>query len=255
MILFVFEGKQREPYLYRTLEKLFLDRNNPKVICSFENNIYQLYQLMQDLDGDGDIVAVLRESLASRGDSSLDGYRNSDFAEVYLFFDYDFQHRLALDELNRQVEEMLDIFRDETENGKLYINYPMIESIRHVKELPDKNYHEYTIDRNDCSNFKKIASDFSFYPNLSFIVLDESKEVTKERYVTVRDNWVMLTEMNVSKANYLVSGKNELPAAKQEINQHAIFKAQRIKYVTPSNCVSILNSFPLFLYEYCKLLK
>lgn len=35
---------------------------------------------------------------------------------------------------------MLDYFSDETENGKLYINYPMIESLKYTKEIPDANY-------------------------------------------------------------------------------------------------------------------
>ena len=48
---------------------------------------------------------------------------------------YDFQNsQLSLDEINRRVEEMLKLFDDETDNGKLYINYPMIESIRYTRD-------------------------------------------------------------------------------------------------------------------------
>ena len=51
------------------------------------------------------------------------------------FFDYDFQNsQLSLYEINRRVEEMLKLFDDETDNGKLYINYPMIESIRYTRD-------------------------------------------------------------------------------------------------------------------------
>ena len=64
----------------------------------------------------------------------------SDFSEVYLFFDYDFQNKnLELSEINSQLTEMLDFFSDETDNGKLYINYPMIESIRCTRKLPDEH--------------------------------------------------------------------------------------------------------------------
>ena len=88
----------------------------------------------------------MRERLADRGDTTLDGIRNSDISEIFLFFDYDFQNsQLSLDEINRRVEEMLTLFDDETDNGKLYINYPMIESIRYTKELPDDAYASYTI--------------------------------------------------------------------------------------------------------------
>ena len=77
----------------------------------------------------------MRERLADRGDATLDGIRNSDISEIFLFFDYDFLNsQLSLDEINRRVEEMLTLFDDETDNGKLYINYPMIESIRYTRD-------------------------------------------------------------------------------------------------------------------------
>ena len=43
MILFVFEGDEREPRLYRTLEKLYFPKVNDNIICSFGHNIYDLY--------------------------------------------------------------------------------------------------------------------------------------------------------------------------------------------------------------------
>lgn len=78
MILFVFEGDEREPRLYRTLERLYFPKRNENIICSFGNNIYDLYNELQEYDGNGDIVALMRERLADRGDAALDGIRNSD---------------------------------------------------------------------------------------------------------------------------------------------------------------------------------
>ena len=112
MILFVFEGDEREPRLYRTLERLYFPKKNDNIICSFGNNIYDLYNELQEYDGDGDIVALMRERLADRGDATLDGIRNSDISEIFLFFDYDFQNsQLSLEEINRRVEEMLALKR------------------------------------------------------------------------------------------------------------------------------------------------
>jgi hypothetical protein len=83
-----------------------------------------------DLDGNVDVLSLLTERLHRIGDASLDGIRRSDISETYLFFDYDFHNnQLTLDEINQRVEAMLNMFDEETENGKLYINYPMIECI------------------------------------------------------------------------------------------------------------------------------
>lgn len=253
MILFVFEGDEREPRLYRTLERLYFPKQNENIICSFGNNIYDLYNELQEYDGDGDIVALMRERLAGRGDATLDGIRNSDISEIYLFFDYDFQNsQLTLDEINRRVEEMLTLFDDETNNGKLYINYPMIESIRYTKELPDDAYASYTIGREACKDFKRLAREFSAYDSLDHLLFKDGETPTKDKYLKVKDNWEYLRAMNVSKANLLTTGFFAMPRTKSDIGQLAIFNNQVMKFVKPKESVAILNSFPIFIYEYMK---
>ena len=54
------------------------------------------------------------------------------------------------------------------------------------------------------------------------------------------------------KANFLLTGNNEMPQRKDVINQAAIFDAQKKNFVDKTMSVAILNSFPLFLYEYLK---
>lgn len=101
MILFVFEGNEREPRLYRTLERLYFPRENDNIICSFGNNIYDLYNELLAYGEGGDIVSLMRERLADAGDATLDGIRSSDISEIFLFFDYDFQNsQLSLEEIN-----------------------------------------------------------------------------------------------------------------------------------------------------------
>ena len=47
--------------------------------------------------------------------------------------------------MNEILSEMLEYFDDETGNGKLYVNYPMVESLKYTKELPDEHYAEYVV--------------------------------------------------------------------------------------------------------------
>ena len=131
MILFVFEGHKREPELFRAIETLFF-KDSQHIVCSFGNNIYELYQQLKDLDGSGDMVSLLRERYDGRPDSPFsEESKSSDFSEICLIFDYDFHNRnISLNEMNSRISEMLDMFGNETENGKLYINYPMVEAIR-----------------------------------------------------------------------------------------------------------------------------
>lgn len=255
MILFLFEGKRREPVLFETLQKLFFPKANEQITCSFGNNIYQLYKELQEYGGDGDLVSILKEKYSGRTDNPLKNVeRSSDFSEIYLFFDYDFHNRnLSLEELNKQVSEMLALFNDETENGKLYINYPMVESIRYTKELPDAKYYSYTVKREECSRFKSLVSNFSYYGNLDFLQVPSHKEASEEKRAELLQNWKYLKDQNVCKANFICTGQNAYTAEKETISQLRIFEEQKNKYVLQEPCcVAILNSFPLFLYDYFK---
>ena len=253
MILLIFEGVEREPHIYRTMEKLYFPRANDNIICSFGNNIYELYKEMTDFDGDGDIVSIMRERLALRGDSILDGIRSSDVSEIFLFFDYDFQiPDFTLEEVNERVKKMLELFTDETGAGKLYINYPMIESIRHTKELPDEELINYVATREECKDYKHLVGDFSYYDSFDHILFRDNEKPTREKYHKIADNWQYLQVMNVTKANYLITGQNTMPPRKSLINQQEIFIAQKRRYVDINESVAVLNSFPIFIYEYLK---
>lgn len=253
MILFVFEGEKREPELFRAIEKLFF-KDSQHIVCSFGNNIYELYQRLKNLDDSGDIVSVLREKYDGRTDSPFsEDAKSSDFSEIYLVFDYDFHNRnILLEEMNLQISEMLDMFDNETENGKLYINYPMVEAIRYTKHLPDSMFYTYTVSRQQCrdSSFKNMADGFSDYKSLDFLTLNARRDATENEICSRTENWDHIKTQNVVKANFLCTGILTNPKNKDVVSQKAIFRAQLQKYVLPKESVSVLSAFPLFLYEY-----
>ena len=254
MILFVFEGTRREPDIFRTLEYLFFPKGQT-IVCSFGNNIYELYRQLKALGG-GDIVSILREKYKDNPESPFSPEtKSSDFSEIFLFFDYDFQNsNLSMEQMNQQISEMLDLFNDETDNGLLYINYPMLEAIRYTKTLPDPHYAEYTVSRTDCreKGFKDLAEHFTDYHSFDFIVLDFRREPSRRKCDKVKQNWSLLGKQTVVKANYICNETLSMPINKDTISQIRIFEAQLSKYINPKNEVSILSAFPLFNYDYFK---
>lgn len=233
MILFVFEGEKREPCILDALKQNF--GITESVVCVYGTDIHALYKKLSE--NDWDLFATLKER-----SQSLEDYKSSDIGQVYLFFDYDPQNRrISLKNLNRNIAEMLAYFNEETEHGKLYINYPMVESILYTKKLPDNDFHKYVVLLSDCQNFKKIASGFSGYGNYDFLSGNEAK-----------DNWDKLKIQHVKKACFICCGKWEYPLDKEMIAQTEIFEAQIKKYVQLQQEVAILNAFPLFIFEYFK---
>lgn len=264
MILFVFEGKRSEPKLLEALKELFFPQRTEQFVCIYNSNIYSLYSHLAKLDvfkdenieSSGRTVSILNTILQKKGDNTLANILEADISEIFLFFDYDFhESRLSLEENNKHLNEMLEYFNDETANGKLYINYPMIESIKYHKELPDTNFLNYIIPRIDCKQFKNIAHEFSYYKSLEYILIshnpNESPEKQKQRLDIAMGNWKHLIDMNVSKANYICNSNASYPNRKSDIQQNRIFSNQLLKDVNTEHCcVAILNAFPLFIYDY-----
>jgi len=262
MILFVFEG-DRECPIFSSIQHLFFPKEIEPFICVYKSNIYSLYSHIKSYDLIGgqeevNTVTVLNEILIKQGNNELSDISPSQISEIFLFFDYDFHHnRGTLEENNCHLKDLLDYFNEETDAGKLYINYPMVESLRYTKTLPDKDYVNYTIKRTECREFKRIASEFSSYSSFDHLV--SSKNSNESEYkkniheISARQNWLHLIKMNVCKANHLCHGSNSLPDDKSAINQSLIFDAQLLKHVLTSECrVSILNAFPIFIYEYLR---
>lgn len=232
MILFVFEGAKTEVLIKNALQKYFKEIGD-NIVFSYGNNIYNLYK---DAKQNGlDITRMIAEKKTD--------FKPNKISETYLFFDYDFHNNsTSLDESNECIKEMLDFFNDETQNGKLYISYPMVEAIRYTKTLPDSNFHEYTIKRDECKNFKHLASRFSSYDSMDYLC---SRKYSKACW----KNWKLIIKQNIFKANYICRDSNDMPISKADICQRNIFEAQIKKYVINSS-VAILAAFPLFIYDY-----
>ena len=62
----------------------------------------------------------------------------------------------------------------------------------------------------------------------------------------------MLKLQNVSKANYICNDKYLMPENKEDIAQDKLFAAMKQKYVDINQTVAILNSFPIFVFDYLK---
>lgn len=257
MILFVFEGKKDEPEIMDTIKELYFE-DDKYVFVSYCSDIQSLFNNMNK-DRDLDLVGLLKENEKKHPElkKKLEDYKSDEFSEIYLFFDYDIKkidgyNKDSLETQNEKIKVMLDFFNNETVNGKLYINYPMVESIRYFKrELPDEDYYTYTTNLFIGKNFKDETNNFTYYKNkkLDFIIYKYKKENIMNLNVR-KANWEHIIKLNIKKANYICAGLNKLPSEKTSINQQAIFENQLSKYVYSKNEISILNSFPLFLYEY-----
>lgn len=223
-ILFVFEGVKTEDQLVNSLTKYFFNENT-LVKCAFCAEIYQLHQAIST-DNDLDTFALLKEIPQNK--DTLNEFDRDDFAEIYLFFDYDGHSTLADD---NSLEQMLELFSEETESGKLLISYPMVESLKHISDKID--FKNLKVNAKENIRYKQIvgaecASEYMQFSKYS------------------KDTWRKLIENHLNKMNYVVNNQFNFPS--ETYAQSLIFKNQRIKYINIDSTVAVLSGFPIFIF-------
>ncbi len=251
--LFVFEGRRSEFKIVQKLEENFLGENFG-IKCVFDAEVYQLYSKMkQSGDFPLDLVNLLKER-CPENEKELSGFTRDSFESIYLFFDYDAHSSLADDE---KLIEMLEYFDNETENGLLYISYPMVEAIRQFKD--EESFKECIVkckgrnckllnsceEKDSClqePHYKAFVS--ANYPQMSNI----------NQFTTVV--WKRLINAHLAKMNYVVNKNYSFPSHLEP--QLNIFKKQLENYII-QDCpkVAVLSAFPLFVLDYygCEALK
>ncbi len=226
-ILMVFEGELTEKDIFNSLKEHFLKNKTNRIIYGFHcGEIYSLYNKLQKPENET-LFYILKNTLEPKN-PELEHIIEEYVESIYLFFDYDNHAPTAND---TKLQKMLEFFDDEFENGKLFISYPMVEAIKHLKE--NINFEETIV--NSCKEYKKIVSQNCDKK------LENLNDLTKE-------NWEIIINEHLKKANFIVNDSFELPNSL--IEQIEIFEKQKLKYINIDNKVAVLSSFPLFLLDY-----
>jgi len=142
-ILLVVEGKSGEPDLMNTLFGFYYPDRKYQ-IWSYKTNIYDLYNKLANNDvGDFEDLDLLLTLRSCEQDQEKKKILEEKYTDLVLIFDYEPQdNRFSTTKIN----QLMSVFNDSTDRGKLYINYPMLESFKHFKSIPDPDYEEMTID-------------------------------------------------------------------------------------------------------------
>ncbi len=163
-ILFVLEGEKTEVDIVAAIKKQFFQSgkfNIEIVEIPAKQNIYMIFEKMIKLGEFANILEVLKESDDSIK-NKLSDYSLESFSEIYLFFDFEYQQnnisdkKDKTDSYNKIVGDMLELFDNETENGKLYLSYPMVEALKDLRK---------TIDIKDVGSYKYNCNQANVYYN------------------------------------------------------------------------------------------
>lgn len=246
-ILLIVEGENTEPKLFKRLSQIKWPKLDKVDIIDIRTNIYALYTIIKKYDedffsGSTSVIDVLKEHLQKENrDIDLKKLEGK-FSYIYLSFDLDIQDNRfeTIDERKECLKEMLNYFNDETENGLLFINYPMIESFRDYTPPPiDYDYVNRTVSLNELSThkYKCVVDKRGDIRNYSKLFLDDLEKIFLQ---------------NVMKANYIVDGSFSIPNyeifldymdGKKILNKQLNFLEDENKIYVLCTCLFLFISF------------
>jgi len=200
-------------------------------------NIYALYNQIKEEKRRGaetttkGLLLTSKSTEISNSDKEL--LRTTKIVRTYLVFDLDLQDSgKTITEKMNIVKEMISMFNDETDDlGKIFINYPMMESIRHLDfdnpiSLKDKKIHSA-----EFTKYKEVVG----------------KEGTQKKSYSLSD-FFKIAKAHCMKANFILNGKFEKPSDYNKISADDIHKKQHAS-IDKNGCVSVVNCSSLLYFE------
>ena len=162
-ILFIVEGENDEvKFINQLFQKCNISQKYE--IVPYKTNLHNLANLLlvnNKLDESLDIKNVLKEIAKDEKDKEK---LSQNFSDVILVFDFEPQQDVPRFEL---IRKLLKYFNNSTENGKLYINYPMMQSYRHFDKLPNKDFRDLKVVKEEDKHYKELVGNISKFKNVN----------------------------------------------------------------------------------------
>lgn len=230
-ILFVCEGKKDEPsFLKALMRKSFSSLKYS--IYSYQTNIHILASKLEEEYSDFDTnemdIALILRNLET--DAEKKRLLSDSFTDIILAFDFDPHHTNPHFET---VRRMLSYFTESSDMGKLYINYPMMQSYKHFKCLPD---YEYFTREVSPIKYKELVDIESCMPNL--------REYSYDVYMKI-------AVQNIRKAVWILERCDRVPSVEEYLNFDWVkVYDKELSMFFKNGTVSVLNTLILCMVDY-----
>ncbi len=233
-VLLIVKGEVREKTFFNRYKYVKKMDNNLEVV-PFNQNIKELYRVCKEYIFNGikpdNILDILKDSNISDDDKQL---LNGLYTDVYLVFDFDIQNAIKesyYKDYFSVIKELVDFFNDSTSIGQILINYPMMDSIYHLKDDSFVSYKDIIVP--SSIYFSKHYKEYLFNKKLTF----DCNKFTK-------NDFDMMAAINLKKANYIVNGEYKKANSivyELDLNQKIILDKQ-LENISKNKHMYVLNS-------------
>ncbi|MGP5301156.1 hypothetical protein [Psychrobacter celer] len=238
IILCVTEGgfKQKKinevSFIDKHLRPKYLSEENIEFLC-YGTNIYELFRELQT-DEFLDTYSIIQKNIKDKN-KQPPIYDRDDIAEIYLFFDLD-NHATQKNLISSDVDsilEMLRLFDNETDNGKLYISYPMFEAYKHPIQTQRTSH---------------LSTGGSYKTTVAGIC-DKKLEQLNKLSIKQWNEYLLIHFRHINK---FLHDSDSLPEQYlvEDFTQSFIYQKQLKDYIEPNETIYVVSPFVLFLLDY-----
>lgn len=224
-ILVIVEGAKTDFNLMTRLLSVYGISETHQIV-SYNTNIYTLYNQSPDSYDEYDNIDLLQILKEREKDESKRALLNERYSDILLIFDLDPQ---APDFAPEKVIKMTSYFTESTNMGKLYLNYPMVESFYHMSDIPDEKYNEYVVALDDLKNkkYKQIVHNICRNGDYAKFASDK-----KECSIVIKQNF--------EKAKLMINNDENMPNSIDILNKQLDLLSSKKIISVLCTCVFIL---------------
>lgn len=226
-ILIIVEGPKTEVALMNKLLGIY-GLSEDHELYSYNTNIYELYSRLPDDPKEYQFIDLLQILKDREKDPDKLALLNRNYSDIIMIFDFDPQDPQFSPE---KIRRMTGYFVESTDMGKLYLNYPMVESFYHMKSIPDPDYDTYftTMDVLRDKKFK-------------FSVGQICRDGDYRKFAADRDECNTVIKQNLNKARMLTGVDSDIPSESQLLEEE-------LKFLM-NDRISVLNTCVFYIVEY-----
>lgn len=227
-ILVIVEGAKTDFNLMTRLLSVYGISETHQIV-SYNTNIYTLYNQLPDSYDEYDNIDLLQILKEREKDESKRALLNERYSDILIIFDLDPQ---APDFAPDKVIKMTSYFSESTNMGKLYLNYPMVESFYHMSDIPDEKYNEYIVALDDLKN-KKYKQ----------IVHNICRNGDYAKFASDKKECSIVIKQNIEKAKLMINNDENMPNSIDILNK-------QLDLLSSKKIISVLCTCVFYIAEY-----
>lgn len=193
-ILVLVEGAKTDVKLMEHIFSVYGISNRHEIV-SYCTNIYTLYQEMF-FEKDPDSMDLQQVLIERETDENKKAILADRYSDILLIFDLDPQDGSFSPE---KIIEMQNYFVESSDKGKLYLNYPMVESFYHLTDIPDPAYYDRMVSMQEL-----MAHSYKSRVNR------ENRNHNYGKFALTKDECSIVIQQNLEKGKRLIGGTDDV---------------------------------------------